>query len=335
MKKNRFKIILVTLILLAFASFIFSLCWGTYKIAPLDVLKVLLGGGEKFQRTAIFTLRLPRIIVGIFVAIALSTAGGILQTITKNDLADTGIIGINAGASVAAVFFISYSTVNYYTELGKLSIYLLPFVAIIGAGISSIFIYVLSSFKGLKPKRLLLIGIGVNAALNAIITIFTFRGGIGEYNRVLVWTSGSLWGTGWDYVKVIVPIVTIMFLLVLANYKKLDVLSLSEELVISLGLNLEKERRKFLVYSFILAGVATAFAGNIAFLGLIAPHLAKKLVGAYHKKFILVSGIISVIIVILADSISRNLFSPLEIPVGITISIFAVPYFIYLIMKEK
>lgn len=335
MNKKRFKIVLAVLIALLLISFMVTLCWGTYKISPSQVLNTLLGNGSKLQNTAIMSIRLPRMLVGIFVAIALSTAGCILQTITKNDLADTGIIGINAGASVAAVLFITYSTGAYYSELGQLSIFVLPFMAIIGAGVSALIIYMMSSRKGIKPKRLLLIGIGLNAGLNAFITFFTFRGGIGDYNRVLVWTSGSLWGSGWTYAKVIIPIVALMFIVVLLNHKKLDVLNLSDELSISLGLNLEKERKKFLTFAVILAGTATAFAGNIGFLGLISPHIARKLVGSYHKNFIIISAMISIIIVILADAVSRNLFSPIEIPVGITVSIFGVPYFIYLMMKEK
>ena len=200
----------------------------------------------------------------------------------------------------------------------------------------SIFIYYISgSRNGIKPKRLLLIGIAVNGGLNAFITFFTFRGGVSDYNRVLTWTSGSLWGSGWSYARIIVPLIAIMFTLTLMNYKKLDVLNLSDEHVIALGLNLNKERRKFLSYSVILAGFATAFAGNIGFVGLISPHIARKLVGPYHKKFITISAFISIIIILLADAVSRNLFSPIEIPVGITVSIFGVPYFIYLMMKEK
>jgi iron complex transport system permease protein len=134
---------------------------------------------------------------------------------------------------------------------------------------------------------------------------------------------------------VIIPIITLLFIIVLLNHKKLDVLNLSDELSISLGLNIEKERKKFLTYVVILAGTATAFAGNIGFLGLVSPHIARKLVGPYHKNFIAISGVISTIIILLADAVSRNLFSPIEIPVGITVSIFGVPYFIYLMMKEK
>lgn len=336
MKKNKFKVTLIVLSVLLILSFGITLCWGTYKVSPLEVINTLLGNGTKLQNTAILSIRLPRLLVGVFVGIALATAGAVLQTITKNDLADTGIIGINAGAAVAAVLFITYSTGTYYSELGSASIFVLPFMAIMGAAITAFIIYMMSSRGGIiRPKRLLLIGIGLNAGLNAFITFFTFRGGVGDYNRVLVWTSGSLWGSGWAYAKVIIPIVSVFFIFILLNHKKLDILNLSDETALSLGLNLEKERKKFISLAVILAGTATAFAGNIGFLGLISPHIAKKLVGPYHKKFITVSAMISVIIVLMADAVSRNLFSPIEIPVGITVSIFGVPYFIYLMMKEN
>lgn len=335
MKKNKMTIAVIVLTLLVLISFAVTLCWGSYQVSVGEVIQVLLGNGSKMQNIAVMSIRLPRMLVGVFVAIALSTAGAILQTITKNDLADTGIIGINAGAAVAAVLFVTYQTANYYSQLGALSIFVLPFMAIIGASVAAFTIYMISSRNGIKPKRLLLIGIGLNAGLNAFISFFTFRGGVGDYNRVLIWTSGSLWGSGWSYVKVIVPIVVILFVIVMMNHKKLDVLNLSDETAISLGLNIEKERKKFLSLAVILAGTATAFAGNIAFLGLIAPHIARRLVGSYHKHFVSISAMISMVIILIADSVSRNLFSPIEIPVGVTVSIFGVPYFIYLMMKEK
>lgn len=333
MKKKTFGyIILISLLIFSFAL---TLCWGTYKISPADLLKTLMGNGTRLQNTAVFTIRLPRLLVGAAVAVALSTAGAVLQTITKNDLADSGIIGINAGASAAAVLFVTYSTGAYYSQLGQFSIFVLPFMAVCGAMCSAFLIYIMSGRNNFRPRRLLLIGIGLNAALNAFITFVTFRGGVSDYNRVLIWTSGSLWGSGMSYAKVIIPIVTVLFIVVLLNYKKLDVLNLSDESAISLGLNIEKERKKFLILSVLLAGCATAFAGNIGFLGLISPHIAKKLTGPFHKKLIIVSAVISVIIILIADAVSRNLFSPIEIPTGISVSIFGVPYFIYLMMKEN
>ena len=335
MKIRNFKIMAFLLLLLLPAAVFLYLSWGSYKILPADIIQTLLGHGTKLQKAALFDIRMPRMLVGISVGIALSTAGALLQTITKNDLADPGIMGINAGAAVAAVIFISFKTADYYSELGTLSIYVLPFMAICGAGISAVIIYLLSSRDRIRPKRLLLIGLGVNAGLNAFITFFTFKGGVGDYNRVLVWISGSLWGSGWSYVKIIIPLAAVMFITILIQYKKLDVLNLSEEHAVSLGLNLNKERKKLLVCVVILAGGATAFAGNIGFIGLICPHMARKLVGPYHKNFLVISALISVAIILFADAASRNLFSPIEIPVGITISILGVPYFIYLMMKEK
>ena len=152
MKKNKFKIVFTILFALLLISFFVTLCWGTYKVSVGEVINTLLGKGTKLQNAAILNLRLPRMLVGIFVAIALSTAGSVLQTITKNDLADTGIIGINAGAAVAAVLFITYQTANYYSELGELSIYVLPFMAVVGAAVSAFAMYMLSSRNGIRPK---------------------------------------------------------------------------------------------------------------------------------------------------------------------------------------
>ena len=126
MKRSKFKIIIIALLVLLLISFGVTLCWGTYKISPLEVINTLLGNGSRLQNTVVLNIRLPRLLVGTFVAIALGTAGAVLQTITKNDLADTGIIGINAGSAVAAVLFITYETTNYYSELGEFSIFVLP-----------------------------------------------------------------------------------------------------------------------------------------------------------------------------------------------------------------
>lgn len=335
-KKTRKKLLTVVILsVLLLGALLLYLSWGSYRISPEDIIKTFLGKGSKMQNTALFSIRTPRMLVGISVAICLSTAGALLQTITRNELADPGIIGINAGAAVVAVIFITFQTASYYSDLGVLSIYALPFMAILGAGAAAAAIYLLSSRDRIRPRRLLLVGLGLNAGFNAFITFITFRSGVGDYNRVLVWTSGSLWGAGWSYAKIILPLTVVMFIVVMVNYKKLDVLQLSEEHCVALGLKLNGERKKFLTFAVILAGGATAFAGNVGFLGLICPHIARKLVGPYHKNYLPVSAMLSVVIVLFADAISRNLFSPIEIPAGITISVLGVPYFIYLMMKEK
>lgn len=181
---------------------------------------------------------------------------------------------------------------------------------------------------------MLLMGIGVNAGLNAFITFFTFQGGQGEYNKVLVWTTGSLWGAGWSYAKVLIPIVLFMLLYVFWKGRTMDAMNFSDETAIGWGVSVEKERRKMLLSAVILAGAATAFAGNIGFLGLVAPHIARKITGCRHRLFLPMAAVVAAVMLLLADAVSRNLFSPIEIPAGITVSIIGVPYFVYLMMKE-
>lgn len=332
MKKMRYtySILFVLLVL----AILLAICWGSYAMSPMDVVRTLLGNGTKLQHITIFTLRLPRMMVALLVGVALSTAGGLLQTITKNDLADSGILGINAGAALAAVVFISFQGDSYYQALGSLSIFVLPFVAMLGALLAALLIYKLAYRRGIQPQRLLLIGIGVNIAITALISFYSFKGSAQDYNRILVWTSGSLWGSSWSYAFAIAPMILFICYLVYREHRKMDVMVLGDEVAIGLGVDIEKERKKLLLYAVLLAGCATAVAGSISFLGLLAPHIAKKLVGPRHKQFLFVSALLSSMLILVADSFSRNIFSPLEIPVGITISLIGVPYFIYLMMKE-
>lgn len=334
MNNKVYKRTLFLLLILTIVAAMIAISWGTYWIPLSEIPKILIGQGTKLQNTAVFLIRMPRILVAAVVGIALATAGCILQTTTKNDLADSGIIGINAGAALFVVLLITSSGSNYYEDLGGFSLFLMPLAAMAGALMAAVLVYSLAAKGGLKPQRLILVGIGVNAGLNAIVTFLQLKSSSGDYNRVLVFTAGSLWGSSWKYFYMVAPIIILIFMLIIYKHKVLDLLALGDEVSIGLGVDCNKERKKFLFYAVVLAGCATAVAGNIAFLGLLAPHMARKLVGCTHKRCIPVAACISVCIIVLADSLSRNLFSPLEIPVGITISLLGVPYFIYLMFRE-
>lgn len=332
--KKRQSILYVILGILLLLALLLAISWGSYSMSPIEVIRTLAGQGTKLQSITIFTLRLPRIAIAILVGIALSTAGGILQTVTKNALADSGILGINAGAAFVAILFIAMQSDSYYQTLGTFSIFVLPFAAMLGAMIVAFLIYKLAYHNGIQPQRLLLMGIGVNIAITAMISFYGFKGSTQDYNRIIVWTSGSLWGSSWSYVMAIAPIILVISFLVYRNHKKMDVMQLGDEVAIGLGLDVEHQRKKLLCYAVLLAGSATAVAGNISFLGLLAPHIAKAIVGPRHRQFLIISAFVSVILMLVADSVSRNVFAPLEIPVGITISLIGVPYFIYLMLKE-
>ena len=333
MNKGKFKLAISVLLILLIVSFMVTLCWGTYKVSPMEVINTLLGNGTKLQNTAILTIRVPRLLVGMFVAIALSTAGAILQTITKNDLADAGILGINSGAALFVVMYIYFLNGNVYDGISDFTIYTMPLVALCGALFGAFLIYALAWNKGINSSRLLLIGIGINTAFLALLTVFQLKFTTQEFNRVVAWTNGSIWGATWKYVYIIAPFVILFGLYAFYKSRDLDVLNLGDEMSTGLGLDVEKERRKMLIVAVVLAGVATSVAGSIAFLGLVSPHIARKLVGPAHKKLIPVASLVGAFILLASDTIARNIFAPLEIPVGLVVSVIGVPYFIYLMLK--
>lgn len=333
--KRRFHIVLFVTAIFLLAAMLISLIWGTYSISVKDVFNTLFGQGSKLQNTTIFQLRLPRICIALFVGIALSTAGCVLQSVTRNPLAEPGMIGINAGAALAVVLFISVKSTAYYSALSAATVFMIPVFALAGSLLSSLLIYSLAYKKGISPNRLILTGIGVNAGINAFITLYQLNMSKGDYNQALTWISGSLWGSSWIYFIFLAPAVLLLTMIVLYKSRTLDVYALGEETASGLGVSVQRESRILLLLAVALSALATSVAGNIAFLGLLGPHIAKKLVGAAHKRQIITGAMISAALIIAADSISRNLFSPLEVPVGITLSIVGVPYFIYLMLKEK
>ncbi|MEG0295755.1 MAG: iron ABC transporter permease [Clostridium sp.] len=330
------KFIYAVLILTALIAItvIISLNLGSFRIEPLDIIKTLLGQGSKSHEIAIFSLRLPRIVIAILVGMALATAGTILQGVTKNDLADSGILGINSGAALFVVMYIYFMNGNVYDGVNNLTIFTMPVIALAGAAFGAFLIYVLSWKDGINSSRLILIGIGINVAFTSILTIFQLRFTTSEFNRVMAWTTGSIWGSSWKYVLAVAPLILIFMSLTIYKARYLDTLNLGDEISMGLGIQVEKERRKLIVYAVVLAGVATSVAGSIAFLGLISPHIARKIVGPKHKKLIPTASLIGVLILLVGDTISRNLLAPVEIPVGIVVAVIGVPYFIYLMLSE-
>ncbi|WP_252250859.1 iron ABC transporter permease [Clostridium sp. ZBS13] len=333
-KNKRFTLIIGVLMILIITTILIGLNMGSLAIDPSDVIKTLMGQGSKSHEIAIFKLRLPRIVIGILVGTALAIAGTILQGVTKNDLADSGILGINSGAALFVVIYIYIMNGNIYDGISNMTIFTMPIVALSGAIFGAFLIYILAWKNGINSSRLLLIGIGINVAFTSILTIFQLRFTTQEFNRVMAWTSGSIWGASWKYVLAVLPFILIFTLLTIYKARYLDVLNLGDEVATGLGVEVEKERRKLIIYAVILAGVATSVAGSIAFLGLVAPHIARKLVGPKHNKLILTSALVGSLILLIGDTIARNIIAPMELPVGIVVAIIGVPYFIYLMLSE-
>ena len=334
-RNKKLTLIISILVILIIITILTSLNMVSLAIEPLDVIKTLIGQGSRSHEIAIFKLRLPRIVIAILVGTALAISGTILQGVTKNDLADSGILGINSGSALFVVIYIYLMNGNVYDGVSNITVFTMPIVALLGAMFGAFLIYILAWKNGINSSRLLLVGIGINVAFTSLLTIFQLRFTTQEFNRVMAWTSGSIWGSSWKYVMAILPFIVIFTLLTIYKSRYLDALILGDEVATGLGIEVEKERRKLIIFSVILAGVATSVAGSIAFLGLVSPHIARKLVGPKHKGLIPTAALVGTLILLVGDTIARNIIAPMELPVGIVVAIIGVPYFIYLMLTTE
>lgn len=331
-KEKRAKKVALVLLMLIGVTFLISLNTGHIRLGPMDVIMTLFGQGTEQQSLILFDFRLPRIVIAILVGAGLAIAGTVLQGIVRNPLADPGIIGINAGAGLAIMLFISF-----YPTLILVPIFMMPMLAFVGAGGAAVAIYMLSYKKheGISPIRLVLTGVAIAAGINALMIVLTLRLSPENYQFLATWLAGSIWGSNWKFVLALLPWLIILIPFVYSKASVLNVLNLGDEMAVSLGTKLEKERRILLAAAVGLAASSVSISGGIGFIGLIAPHLTRKLVGENHQYVIPISGLVGALLLIMADTIGKYILQPSEIPAGIIVAVIGSPYFLYLLAKLK
>lgn len=323
----------ITLLIISFSVFVLSTGLGEMKISPLNVIKVFFGGGEDMERLVIQSFRLPRIIVALMVGISLAVAGGILQGMIRNPLASPDILGITGGAAVAVVGFLAiFSDENNALTV---SIKWMPVSAFIGAAVIALLVYFLAWKNGVSPIRLVLIGIGISALMQSLTTLMMIMGPIYRASQANIWLTGTVYGSNWSNVAIIVPCTLILFALVMMLARNVNVQELGDEIATGVGSHVQKQRFWLLMLATALIGSSVAFAGGIGFVGLMAPHMARRLVGSAFGALLPVSALIGGILVMVADLIGRTMFSPLEVPAGVFTASIGAPYFIYLLFKTR
>lgn len=328
-KKQRILFI-VLLSLIVLTTFI-SAGIGYSTLSFNRLLPTFLGQGTFKEEFVLFSVRLPRIIITILAGMALALSGSILQSITRNDLADPGIIGINSGAGVAVSIFFLFIPI----QPGSF-VYLLPLVAFFGALITAFFIYILSYNRetGLQPVRLILVGVGFSMALSGLMIVFISSADRQKVDFIANWMAGNIWGTDWPFILALLPWLIILIPFTLYKANKLNLLNLNEPVAIGVGVAIEKERITLLLAAVALAASAVSVTGGIAFVGLMAPHIAKSLVGPRHQLFIPISILIGGWLLLFADTIGRNVIEPNGIPAGVVVALIGAPYFMYLLMRK-
>ncbi|WP_425515833.1 FecCD family ABC transporter permease [Mesobacillus maritimus] len=333
-KKKRLSTVLILLATLIVVMFFVSLSTGVITISPSEVIKTFLNQGTSRQELVLFDFRLPGILLALLIGAGLAVSGVILQGITQNELADPGILGINTGAGLAVVLFLFFFK-NQLDPTSSFSIFIMPVAALIGAMVAAVLIYALAWKKGVNPIRLVLVGIGVNAGFAAFLTIFQLKMDPQDFRQATVWLTGDIWNANWNMVLALLPWMLILIPIALHKAQSLNVMNLGDEVASGLGTSVERERMFLLFIAVALAGAAVAAGGGIAFLGLVIPHIARKIMGPLHQYIIPVSTLLGALLLMVSDTIGKNLLAPTEIPVGIIVSILSAPYFVYLLIKTK
>lgn len=330
--KHISRVLFVSFILLLFII-ILNMNLGVIKMTPLEVIKTLVGQGTVQQNLVLFEFRLPRIILAILIGAGLSVSGAILQGITKNPLADSGILGINAGAGLFVAFFIMHFNKISIINLPTFS---LPIIAFSGGVFAAFIIYVLSLNNGkAHPVRIILVGIGINMLLNSLLLLLQLKMDPLQYISVEVWLAGSIWGSNWQHVLSLLPWVCILTPYIFSKSTTLNIMNMGDDTAIGLGIPLERERLMLSISAVALASSCVSVSGGISFVGLIAPHLSRRIVGPKYEYLIPMSAFMGALLVLLSDTFARQLLSPREIPTGIVVAVIGVPYFLYLLTKLK
>ncbi|NIK71242.1 MULTISPECIES: iron ABC transporter permease [unclassified Paenibacillus] len=325
------RIILGILLLLIVATVIVSLSLGYSTLTFKRLIPVIFGDGTKKENFILFDIRMPRVIITLLAGMALALSGSILQGVSRNDLADPGIVGINSGAGVAiTVFFLFFPT-----EAGPF-VYALPVVAFIG-GLATAVLIALFSWKkhvGIQPVSMVLTGIGFQMALSGVMIVLISSADRQKVDFIAKWIAGGIWGTDWVFINAMWPWLAIFIPFTLYKANRLNILALNEPVAVGVGISLTKERLVLLFSAVALAASAVSVTGGIAFIGLLAPHIAKALVGPRNQLFIPISILFGGWLLVLADTIGRQIDIAGGLPAGIVVSLIGAPYFLFLLLKK-
>lgn len=323
----------IALFIVTILIFIFSLCVGEVMVTPLDAVKSILGMDTGFSSILVMNIRLPRIIVAFFVGASLSLSGAILQGVVKNDLASPDILGVVNGGAVGALLFLTIFTDPKNNSLTT-SIFYMPIFTFAFSFIALLAILFING-KSSSTNKLIIIGIGVSAIFKAITNILIVNGPVIFIKEATTWITGSIYGANWTHAILIMIIFSIFTILSIVFIKDLNLHQLEDEVIVVLGNNLHKSRIILLGISAALSAGAVTIGGGISFVGLIGPHIARKLVDSKFENIIPLSIFIGGIITVLADFASKWLFYPQDLPIGIFTAFIGAPYFIYLLIKRR
>ncbi len=343
-KARKHRMLVIALLGLLLVSMIASLCIGAVEISLAELwslIKFKLGLGQAHaftqqQEVVFMKLRLPRVLLAGLVGAGLAISGASMQGLFRNPLAEPGLIGISGGASLFAVLMIVMGNKLFPAVLEYLGYYALSVSAFVGACLTTTAVYFISVYRGKAViSTLLLAGIAINSLTGAVTGLMTYLSTDEQLRSITFWSLGSLGGANWNAVQVLLPFVLLpLFCLPLLS-KSLNALALGESQATHMGINVPLIKKLVIVLATLAVGASVAMCGMIGFVGLIVPHIIRKMARASHHVVLPCSAILGAAVLSLADLAARTIVIPAEIPIGILTALIGVPIFIYIIFRER
>ncbi|MFD1136404.1 FecCD family ABC transporter permease [Paenibacillus urinalis] len=324
--QQRKKILLIlTIWIVLFFAILLAVGIGSVQLSLTQTWQTLIGSGTDQWNTIMWDIRIPRVLLALIIGANLAVSGALLQAVMRNPLADPGLTGVSSGAAVTVLFIML--VMPEYSSL-------IPIAAVVGGGIAAIMVYAWAwtREKGITPVRIILSGVAVNAVFGGVIGLLSILYS-DKLPAALSWMNGSLSGKGMGDVLRILPYSIVGWGLAFLCIRQANILKLGEQVAHNLGQNLNRVRFTLSFVAVFLASISVSIAGLVGFVGLIVPHMARMMVGSDYKYSIPFSLALGAIILIVADTIGRSAFSPLEIPAGIVMAMVGGPYFLYLMRK--
>ena len=302
-----------------------------YRSISLEELGQIFSGTASQSLTyTLVDLRLPRVLTSLLVGVGLSLSGCLLQGVSRNDMADPGVLGINAGAGLLVAAFIVFVPAGLVP-----SAVALPLLAFAGSAAVAFLGWRLSVVRGASsPRRLLLIGVALATGLSSATSLLMLRMSDGDYAFVQNWIAGSIWGASWGNVAILSVGLALLAFGAFYASRTLNVLGLGEAAATGLGVNVPRARAALTAVAVGASGLACAVGGGLTFVGLVCPHMARRLVGPNFRALVPACVLVGAVLMLLADIVSRTLLAPNEIPVGIVTAVIGAPYFLYLLARS-
>ena len=313
-----------------------SLTVGTVSISWVEALRAVVGSSSTTQiDTILFDIRLPRILLAIFVGAVLASTGAVMQGLFRNPLADPSLIGVSSGASVGASLMIV--TAGGFIQGGALvGLSLVSIGAFVGGFTATLLVYRLAtSGMGTSVTTMLLAGIAIGALAGALNSLLSYFSDNDMLRQISLWQMGNLSGASWLKVSIMGAVTILLMGLFPRDSRALNALLLGESEARHLGINVQRVKRRLIVLTALGVGVSVAVAGLVGFVGLIMPHIIRLMIGPDHRWLIPASGLAGAILLVVADSLARVVVIPAELPTGILTAILGAPFFVALLLQQR